>query len=140
MNGVTGAAISAVAYTNPVSGGSATVLYDIDPTTGKLYRQDPPNVGTLVAVGALGVNTTGVNWFDIGGASGTGFAVLTVGTTASVYTINLAIGAATIRSRPAAPLAGNVRGLRLLGPKPPRAATRPAAPARVPGCAAARGP
>ncbi|RYY11179.1 MAG: DUF4394 domain-containing protein, partial [Cytophagaceae bacterium] len=72
-----------------------TVLYDIDSNTDRLYRQDPPNAGTLVSVGALGVNTTGVNGFDIGGTSGTGFAVLTVGTAASVYTLNLATGAAT---------------------------------------------
>ncbi|TDN40558.1 DUF4394 domain-containing protein [Hymenobacter sp. UV11] len=87
--------ITAAAYTNNFAGATTTVLYDIDSNTDMLYRQDPPNVGTLVLVGALGVNTTGVNGFDIGGTSGTGFAVLTVGTAASVYTINLATGAAT---------------------------------------------
>ena len=87
--------VSAAAYTNNFAGATTTVLYDIDSNTDMLYRQDPPNAGTLVSVGALGVNVTGVNGFDIGGTSGTGFAVLTVGTTASVYTINLATGAAT---------------------------------------------
>jgi hypothetical protein len=87
--------ISAAAYTNNFAGATSTVLYDIDANTDMLYRQDPPNSGTLVSVGVLGVNITGVNGFDIGGTSGTGFAVLAVGTTASVYTINLATGAAT---------------------------------------------
>jgi hypothetical protein len=87
--------ITAAAYTNNFAGATTTALYDIDSNTDMLYRQDPPNAGTLVAVGALGVNTTGVNGFDIGGTSGTGFAVLTVGTTASVYTLNLTTGAAT---------------------------------------------
>jgi hypothetical protein len=87
--------ISAAAYTNNFAGATTTVLYDLDANTDMLYRQDPPNAGTLVSVGALGVNITGVNGFDIGGTSGTAFAVLTVGTTASIYTINLATGAAT---------------------------------------------
>lgn len=87
--------VTAAAYTNNFAGATATVLYDIDSNNDMLYRQDPPNAGTLVSIGALGVNTTGVNGFDIGGTSGTGFAVLTVGTTASVYTINLTTGAAT---------------------------------------------
>jgi hypothetical protein len=87
--------VTAAAYTNNFAGASTTALYDIDSNTDILYRQDPPNAGTLVSVGALGVNTTGVNGFDIGGTSGIGFAVLTVGTTASVYTLNLTTGAAT---------------------------------------------
>jgi len=87
--------VTAAAYTNNFAGATATVLYNIDSNTDILYRQDPPNAGTLVSVGALGVNTTGVNGFDIGGTSGTGFAVLTVGTAASVYTLNLTTGAAT---------------------------------------------
>ncbi|TGD83307.1 DUF4394 domain-containing protein [Hymenobacter wooponensis] len=87
--------VTAAAYTNNFAGATSTVLFDIDSNTDMLYRQDPPNAGTLVSIGALGVNTTGVNGFDIGGTSGTGFAVLTVGTTASVYTINLTSGAAT---------------------------------------------
>lgn len=87
--------VTAAAYTNNVAGATSTVLCDIDSNTDMLYRQDPPNAGTLVAVGALGVNTTAVNGFDIGSTSGTAFAVLTVGTTGSVYTINLTTGAAT---------------------------------------------
>jgi hypothetical protein len=87
--------VTAAAYSNNFAGATSTVLYDMDSNTDMLYRQDPPNAGTLVSIGALGVNITGVNGFDIGGTSGTGYAVLTVGTTASVYTINLTTGAAT---------------------------------------------
>lgn len=88
-------AVTGAAYTNNFAGATSTVLYDIDSTTDQLYRQDPPNNGTLVSVGALGVNVAATNGFDIGGTSGTAYAVLTVGSTSSVYTINLTSGAAT---------------------------------------------
>lgn len=103
--------VTAAAYTNNFAGATTTVLFAIDSNTDALYRQDPPNAGTLVSVGALGVNTTGVNGFDIGGTSGTGFAVLTVGTTASVYTINLATGAAAKGADLSRPLQAMAVGL-----------------------------
>jgi hypothetical protein len=103
--------VTAAAYSNNFVGATATVLYDIDSNTDMLYRQDPPNAGTLISVGALGVNTTGVNGFDIGGTSGTGFAVLTVGTSASIYTINLTTGAATKGADLARPLQAMAVGL-----------------------------
>jgi hypothetical protein len=49
-------AVSAVAYTQSRAGATSTVLYDIDVINDKLYRQDPPNAGTLVEIGSLGVN------------------------------------------------------------------------------------
>jgi hypothetical protein len=60
-----GAAITAVAYTNNVSGASATTLYDIDVASDKLFIQNPPNNGTLVSVGSLGVQAVGEAGFDI---------------------------------------------------------------------------
>ena len=47
-------AVVAVAYTNSVAGAATTTLFDIDMTSGKLFKQDPPNNGTLVEVGSLG--------------------------------------------------------------------------------------
>ncbi|MCY7351841.1 MAG: DUF4394 domain-containing protein [Cytophagaceae bacterium] len=58
-------AIAAVAYTNNRAGAATTVLYDIDPVTDRLYIQNPPNNGTLVDVGPLGMNITQVGGFDI---------------------------------------------------------------------------
>lgn len=86
---VTGASIVAVAYTNQVAGATATVLYDID-TAGNLYRQAPPNDGTLALVGASGLS--GVTGFDIDGVTGNAF----VSTGSSFYTLNLATGAAAL--------------------------------------------
>ena len=88
-------AITAAAYTNNFAGATTTVLFDIDSNTDRLFKQDPPNNGTLVDVGALGINVTGMNGFDIGGTSGMAYAILTVGSSAAIYTINLQTGVAT---------------------------------------------
>jgi hypothetical protein len=87
--------VTAAAYTNNFAGAATTTLYDIDTQTNKLYKQDPPNNGTLVEVGPLGVTATAANGFDIGSKSGTAYALLTVGGTTKIYTINLTTGAAT---------------------------------------------
>lgn len=87
--------VSGAAYTNNFAGTTATTLFVLDHGTGMLYTQTPPNDGVLVPVGSLGVSVTGQNGFDIGGNSGNAFAVLTVGSAAGVYTINLMTGAAT---------------------------------------------
>ncbi len=85
-------AVTAVAYTNQVPGAVGnTVLYDIDPANGLLDIQNPPNNGTLVAVGPLGV--TGLTSFDIDGVNGNA-AYAASGT--SFYNISLATGAASL--------------------------------------------
>ena len=90
-----GAAVTAAAYTNNFAGATTTVLYDIDANTDRLVRQDPPNNGTLVDVGALGWNVEGANGFDITGTTGTAYALLRMGNATKVCRINLATGAAT---------------------------------------------
>ena len=87
--------VTAAAYTNSFTGSTATVLFDIDTTTDQLFTQNPPNAGTLVPVGALGVNATDVNGFDILSSTNTAFAALTVGATTSLFTINTTTGTAT---------------------------------------------
>jgi Domain of unknown function (DUF4394) len=87
--------ISGAAYTSNFVGSTATILYDIDHATGKLFKQDPPNAGTLIEVGNLGVTPTESNGFDIGGTSNKAWALLTVGGTTRLYSINLTSGAAT---------------------------------------------
>jgi hypothetical protein len=94
INGVAGAAISGAAYTNNFAGATTTVLYDIDPVTDRLYRQDPPNNGTLAVVGSLGVDVVGASGFDI---APNGAALATLGRSGfntELYEINLATGLA----------------------------------------------
>ncbi|MCH7403164.1 DUF4394 domain-containing protein [Belliella kenyensis] len=87
--------VNGAAYTNNIANATSTVLYVIDSETNMLYKQDPPNDGGLVAIGALGVDITADNGFDIGGKSNMAFALLEVGGTTAVYSINLESGAAT---------------------------------------------
>jgi len=65
INGVAGAMITAAAYTSNFAGATTTTLYDIDLSTGMLYKQMPPNDGTLVAVGDIGLKLKGEGGFDI---------------------------------------------------------------------------
>lgn len=89
--------IVAAAYTNSFSGAATTSLYGIDSATGQLYLQNPPNAGTLVPVGSLGVSTSSLAGFDIGFPGNIGYAALgSVGGASSLYTINLTTGAATL--------------------------------------------
>lgn len=87
--------VTASAYTNNFAGATTTVLYNIDNVTDKLTKQDPPNNGTQVEVGALGINVEAVSGFDINSRSGVGYAALKVADKSSLYTINLTSGAAT---------------------------------------------
>jgi hypothetical protein len=97
------------AYSNNVPGGvnGQTTLYDIDSVADALFTQGgvnfppgtpavSPNTGTLFPVGSLGVATSDLVGFDISGFSGTAFASLTTAGGASLYTINLGTGAATL--------------------------------------------
>lgn len=90
-----GAAVSGAAYTNNFAGATTTVLFDIDASGNRLYKQDPPNNGTLVDVGPLGIDVESNNGFDIGGTSGIAYGIFTVGATQRIYTVNLTTGAAT---------------------------------------------
>jgi hypothetical protein len=87
--------VSAAAYTNNFAGATSTTLFTIDFATGKLYAQNPPNAGTLVEVGSLGITVTADNGFDIGSTSNQAYALLTVGGTTRIYSINLSTGAAS---------------------------------------------
>lgn len=87
--------VSGAAYANNVAGATATTLFVLDSQTDILYRQDPPNNGTLVMLGNLGVNVDADNGFDIGGNSAIAYALLKVNNVSSIYTINLTTGAAT---------------------------------------------
>jgi hypothetical protein len=87
--------IAGAAYTNNFPGSTTTVLFDIDPATDKIYTQNPPNNGTLVELGNLGVDATGEVGFDIGGTSNKPYALLNVGGTVRIYSVNATTGAVT---------------------------------------------
>ncbi|PSR56131.1 hypothetical protein AHMF7605_22810 [Adhaeribacter arboris] len=103
-------AVTAAAYTNNFAGTMTTELFVLNSAENKLYQQNPPNEGTLMLRGNLGINENGVNGFDIGGTSGMAYALLTTkdGKT-KLYRINLARGAAT----PVANFSSTVRGFTL---------------------------
>ena len=103
--------ISAAAYTNNFAGTVATMLFDIDISNDKLYQQNPPNSGTLVEIGNLGINADAATGFDIGGTTGTAFAVLTSGGVTKLYEVNTASGAATAKGSFATPVTGFTIGL-----------------------------
>ena len=95
INGVAGASISGVAYTNNRSGVTTTTLYDLDPVTDKLYRQNPPNNGTLEEVGSLGIDIAGMSNFDIA-PDGSAIASMISGGSQGLYEINLTTGRAEL--------------------------------------------
>lgn len=88
-------ALSSAAYTDNFAGATMTSLFVIDHNTDKLYLQNPPNAGTLVERGVLGINITSNNGFDIGSTSQKAYLVATVGTETKIYTVNTMNGTAT---------------------------------------------
>jgi hypothetical protein len=87
-------------YTNSFPGASTTTLYTIDDASDGLAIQTPPNNGTLVGVGALGislVNPLDVS-FDISPAGNTGYLTSRVaaGSTTGFYTVNLSTGSVVL--------------------------------------------
>jgi hypothetical protein len=87
--------VSGAAYTNSVGGAATTTLFDIDFTTGKLFKQDPPNNGVLTEVGSLGV-TGGINGgFDIAADNSIALATVDVNNKTTLQQINLESGKAT---------------------------------------------
>lgn len=90
--------VAAAAYTNSVPNATATQLFDVDSASSVLALQNPPNDGTLVNVGPLGVTVAGDGGMDIGGGeNGLVLAALrtTAGGPSSLYRVNLTTGAGT---------------------------------------------
>lgn len=111
--------VTAAAYTNSVPNAAATQLFDIDTESDNLALQNPPNDGSLVNVGPLGVAASGDAGFDIGGgANGIALAALrtVAGGPSSLYRVDLTTGAATPAAgsaNPALSVAGPGQGLGL---------------------------
>lgn len=85
------------AYINNRPGVTATTLYTIDSRTDVLNRQVPPNNGTQVLVGSLGIDINSIGGFDVSGVSDRAFAslILDGGSTSRLYEINLGTGTAS---------------------------------------------
>lgn len=103
LNGAT-SSIQGSGYTNAFAGSTSTTLFGINGATDSLYTQAPPNDGTQVLVGLLGVDAANTIGFDIltnNGATvaNTAYAGLFVGGFTNLYTINLTSGAATLVGR-----------------------------------------
>ncbi len=94
-----GPLLGAAGYINSFAGTTTTALYVIDVASSTLMLQSPPNDGTVVAVGPLGVtlDAGGSAGLDVQFANGQNFAfaVLRVAGTTGLYRIDLATGAAT---------------------------------------------
>lgn len=105
------AQISGAAYNNNFAGTTSTTLFDIDFANDRLVKQDPPNSGGLVDVGALGINVEAANGFDIGSTSGLAYGIFTVGTVQRLYSVNLTTGAATAGATFTTPSRGFTLGL-----------------------------
>ena len=90
--------VAAAAYTNSILNATTTQLFDVDSASSVLALQNPPNDGTLVNVGPLGVTIAGDGGMDIaGGANGLVLAALrtTDGGPTSLYRVDITTGAGT---------------------------------------------
>ena len=86
--------VTAAAYTNSFDGTISTQLYDIDTLLNDLVLQNPPNDGTLVTVGDLGIDFDTLGGFEIVSAvegDNTAFAV----SNTTLYSIDLETGKAS---------------------------------------------
>ncbi|MBL7700764.1 MAG: DUF4394 domain-containing protein [Ferruginibacter sp.] len=84
--------ITGVAYTNSFAGASATTLFDIDGFF--LFKQDPPNNGTITKIGSLGLDAvgTGGSDFDISPDNKVALVPMTVNGVNSLYQLDTASG------------------------------------------------
>jgi hypothetical protein len=110
INGAT-TTVDAAGYTNNAPNGFATTLYTLDGATNSLYIQNPPNNGTetlgqTVTLNGNPLDFSSVSGFDVPAGvnvassnspvtTGSAFAVLTVGGTTGLYSINLVNAQAT---------------------------------------------
>jgi hypothetical protein len=99
LNGAGTGAVSAAYTGNDNDPTTGTALFYIGPSTPTTtFTTSNPNGGVLTTVGPLGVSSTQDVGFDISGLTDLAFASLTgvTGGGSSLYTINLATGAATL--------------------------------------------
>lgn len=98
INRASAAMVVGGAYSNSFAGTTTTTLYDLDAASDVMSIQMPPNDGTLVDAGALGIDLmmqTGVD--IIGGANGMTLAVVSGNASgpSTLYSVSLLTGAMT---------------------------------------------
>jgi len=91
--------ISGIAYTNSIAGIDNTVLYNINLKDNKLYKQQPANSGTLVAVGDLGNNLGRSVSLDISPDNKNALAIGIVSDTTKLFSIDLSKGTTRLSGR-----------------------------------------
>lgn len=90
--------VVAAGYTNnDTEATTATALYVLDATAGRVSVQSPANGGTLAPSGSLGLSVGPASGFDVHTANGinTGYAALQVGNAAELHKVDLLTGKAT---------------------------------------------
>lgn len=100
LNGAAAGA-TATAYSNAFNAACRTMQFALNADTDQLFLQNPPNDGTLTAIGGLGVDATSTAGFDIAtSATGTNtaFALLNTFNGSAFYQISTATGTATLVS------------------------------------------
>jgi hypothetical protein len=113
LSGTATPSVTAASYTNAIPGTASTALYAIDTGSDSLVRigTDPatggacpadtgnPNCGVVTTVGSLGItgDVAATAGLEIDGKVGTAFGAFAAGaaTSSTLYTVNLATGAAT---------------------------------------------
>ncbi|MEO9148712.1 MAG: DUF4394 domain-containing protein [Burkholderiaceae bacterium] len=101
VNRTPAATVLGAAYSNAFAGTTTTTLYDLEGRSNVLARQVPPNDGTLIDLGPLGVTLgASATAFDIGGG-GNGLVLLALPASGaagpySLYTVSLATGAVSL--------------------------------------------
>jgi hypothetical protein len=99
--GTTATGVTGAAYTNnDADANTGTTLFDVDSALDQVSIQSPPNNGSLVATGKLGVDTGPSVAFDIVSnvrqgttVDNTGYAALSVSSTSTFHTVNVLTGA-----------------------------------------------
>ena len=86
--------VTAAAYTNSFDGTDSTELYNIDTLLNDLVLQNPPNDGTLVTIGDLGIDFDTLGGFDIVFSADNGNTAYAVSNT-TLYGIDLGTGEAS---------------------------------------------
>ena len=100
--GLTPQVVASAYINNDTNPATATVLYGVDVARNVVVTQNPPNAGVLNTVGPLGVGATSLAGFDVAGSDGVAYAALVPAgqpgnsARASLYTIDLTTGAATL--------------------------------------------
>ena len=101
VNRTPAATVLGAAYSNSFAGTTTTTLYDLEGRSNVLARQVPPNDGTLIDIGPLGVTLgASAGAFDIGGG-GNGLVLLALPASDaagpySLYTVSLSSGAVSL--------------------------------------------